>query len=177
MKFLAEDFHCPKLVACLKAVNYQAIFKNGIHARFLGKLTQYAVIMLRQNVDQYFQGSRTINPLKPSFSCMMAHILHCFGDSVKDKERGRCRAIDRNNLYFRILLSKFRWEIPPSRTTHMNIHAPLFFRCLNGFFPFLLPRLLRLGCKADIVEKKKESDRPNSFFRAYLLSRRGRRAL
>lgn len=89
MKFLAEDFNCPKLVACFKVVNYQAIFKNGIHARFLGKLTQYAVIMLWRNVDQYFQGSRTINPLKPSFSCMMAHILHCFGDSVKDEERGR----------------------------------------------------------------------------------------
>ncbi len=62
MKFLAEDFNRPKLVACFKMVKYQAIFQNGINARLLGKLTQYTVIMFRRNVDQYFQGSRTINP-------------------------------------------------------------------------------------------------------------------
>jgi len=45
----------------------------------------------------------------------------------------------------------------------MKIQAPLFVRCLNGFFPFLLPRLLWLGCKADIVEKKKESDKAEQF--------------
>ena len=63
MKFLAEDFNRPKLVACFKMVNDQAIFKNGINARLLGKLTQYTVVMFRRNVDQYFHGVRTINPL------------------------------------------------------------------------------------------------------------------
>jgi len=64
MKFLAEDFNSPRHLACFKMVNYQAIFKNGINARLLGKLTQQAIIMFRRNVDQYFQASRTINPLK-----------------------------------------------------------------------------------------------------------------
>ena len=40
MKFLAEDFNRPKLVACFKMVKYQAIFQNGINARLLGKLTR-----------------------------------------------------------------------------------------------------------------------------------------
>jgi hypothetical protein len=44
-------------------VNDQAIFKNGIHARFLGKLAQYTIIIFRRNVDQYFHWSGTINPL------------------------------------------------------------------------------------------------------------------
>jgi hypothetical protein len=35
-------------------------YKNGIHARLLAKLTQYAVIIFWRNVDQYFQGYRTI---------------------------------------------------------------------------------------------------------------------
>ncbi len=63
MKFLAEDFNRPKLFVCFKMMNYQAVFKNGINPRLLGKLTEQAIIMLRGNVDQYFQGSRTINPL------------------------------------------------------------------------------------------------------------------
>ena len=61
MKFLAEDFNRPKLLVCFKMVNYQAIFENGINARLLGKLTEQAIIMLRQNIDQYFQG-RTKSP-------------------------------------------------------------------------------------------------------------------
>jgi hypothetical protein len=44
-------------------VTLQAVFKNGIHARLFGKLTQQAIIMFPRNVDQYFQESRTINPL------------------------------------------------------------------------------------------------------------------
>ena len=63
MKFLAEDFNRPKLFACFKMVKYQAIFQNGINARLLGKLSQQAIVMVRRNVDQYFQESRTINPL------------------------------------------------------------------------------------------------------------------
>ena len=58
----AEDFNRSNFVACFKMVNYQAIFKNGINARLLGKLTQYTVIMFRRNVDLYFQG-RTIDGL------------------------------------------------------------------------------------------------------------------
>jgi hypothetical protein len=63
MKFLAEDFNCLRHLACFKMMNYQAIFKNGINPRLLGKLTQQAVIMFRRNVDQYFHGSRTIKRL------------------------------------------------------------------------------------------------------------------
>ena len=87
VKFVAEDFNRPSVVACIKMVNYQAIFENGINVRLLGKLTQYTVIMFRRNVDQYFHG-RTIDRLDSSlvqsFSCMMAHIVSCFADSVKE---------------------------------------------------------------------------------------------
>jgi hypothetical protein len=58
MKFLAEDFNRPKFVTCFEMVNYQAVFKNGIHARLLAKLTQYTVIIFWRNVDQYFQGPK-----------------------------------------------------------------------------------------------------------------------
>ena len=62
MKFFAKDFNRPNVVACFKMVKYQAIFKNGINARLLVKLTQYTVIMFRRNVDQYFHGARTTIP-------------------------------------------------------------------------------------------------------------------
>jgi hypothetical protein len=87
VKFVAEDFNRPSVVACFKMVKYQAIFENGINARLLGKLTEYTIIMFRRNVDQYFHG-RTIDRLDfslvQSFSCMMARIVSCFGDSVKE---------------------------------------------------------------------------------------------
>ena len=63
MKFLAKDFNHPKLVACFKMMNYQAIFKNGINARLLGKLFQQAIVMFRRNVDEYFHGIRASNPV------------------------------------------------------------------------------------------------------------------
>ena len=63
MKFLAEDFNRSKLFICFKMVNHQAVFKNGINARLLGQLTEQTIIMFRRNVDEYFQGSRTVNPL------------------------------------------------------------------------------------------------------------------
>ena len=61
MKFVAQDFHRPKFVACFKVVNDQAVFENGVNARLLGKLTQQTVIMFWRNVDQYFHGATTIN--------------------------------------------------------------------------------------------------------------------
>ena len=55
MKFLAEDFNHLRRVACFGMMkNYQAIFKNGIYARLLGKLSQQAIVMFRRNIDQYF---------------------------------------------------------------------------------------------------------------------------
>ena len=62
MKFVAEDFNRSNVVACLKMVKYQAIFKNSVNAGLLVQLTQYTVVMLRRNVDQYFHGSRSNNP-------------------------------------------------------------------------------------------------------------------
>jgi hypothetical protein len=84
MKFLAEDFNRLRHLACFKMVNYQAIFKNGINARLLGKLTQQAIIMFRRNVDQYFQGSRTINPLNSAESLKYACAGHQFLAGTKN---------------------------------------------------------------------------------------------
>ena len=87
VKFVAEDFNRPRFVACFKMVKYQAVFENGINARLLVKFIQYTIIVVRRNVDQYFHG-RTIDRLDSSlvqsFSWMMAHIVSCFGDSVKE---------------------------------------------------------------------------------------------
>ena len=87
VKFVAEDFNRPSVVARFKMVKYQAVFENGINARLLVKFTQYTIIVVRRNVDQYFHG-RTIDRLDlslvQSFSCMMAHIVSCFADSVKE---------------------------------------------------------------------------------------------
>jgi hypothetical protein len=66
MKFLAEDFNGLRHVACFKMVNHQTIFKNGIHARFLVKLSQQAIIIFRRNVDQNFHGVGLSNPPKLS---------------------------------------------------------------------------------------------------------------
>ena len=63
MKFFAKDFNRPNVVAPFKMVKYQAIFKNGINAGLLVQLIQYTVVMLRRNVDQYFHGARTSNPV------------------------------------------------------------------------------------------------------------------
>ena len=63
VKFVAEDFNRPSVVARFKMVKYQAVFENGINARLLVKFTQYTIIVVRRNVDQYFHGSRAINPL------------------------------------------------------------------------------------------------------------------
>jgi hypothetical protein len=84
MKFLAEDFNRLRHLACFKMVNYQPIFKNGINARLLGKLAQQAIIMFRRNVDQYFQGSRTINPLKLRQSLKYAYPGHQFLAGTKN---------------------------------------------------------------------------------------------
>jgi len=86
-EIVAEDFNRPSVVARFKMVKYQAVFKDGINVRLLGKLTQYTVIMFRRNVDQYFHGKtsdRLDSSLVQSFSCMMAHIVSCFADSVKE---------------------------------------------------------------------------------------------
>src|SRR4030095_417775 len=63
VKFVAEDFNRPSVVARFKMVKYQAIFENSVNARLLVKLTQYTIVMLRRNVDQYFHGARTSNPV------------------------------------------------------------------------------------------------------------------
>ena len=44
-------------------VKYETVFENGINARLLVQLTLYTVVMLRRNVDQYFHGARTSNPV------------------------------------------------------------------------------------------------------------------
>jgi hypothetical protein len=63
--FFAEDFNRSKFVACFKIMNYQAIFKNGINVRLLGKLTQYTVIMFRRNVDQSGTSWQQVGPAQP----------------------------------------------------------------------------------------------------------------
>jgi hypothetical protein len=50
MKFIAEDLNGSNFVACFKMVKYQAVLKNGIHARLLVKLTQYTVIVFWRNL-------------------------------------------------------------------------------------------------------------------------------
>lgn len=62
MKFLAEDFNGPKFAVCLKIVDDEAVFKNGVNMGLLGKLTEQAVIIFRRYVDQYFHGVKTKNP-------------------------------------------------------------------------------------------------------------------
>jgi hypothetical protein len=50
MKFIAEDLNGSNFVACFKMVKYQAVLKNGIHARLLVKLTHYTVIVFWRNL-------------------------------------------------------------------------------------------------------------------------------
>ena len=63
MEFFAKDFNRSNVVACFKMVKYETVFENSVNARLLVQLTQYTVIMLRRNVDQYFHGARTSNPV------------------------------------------------------------------------------------------------------------------
>jgi hypothetical protein len=56
MKFLAENFNSLKHITCFSMMNYQAVFKNSIHAGHFAKLTQQTVIVFRRNVEQYFHG-------------------------------------------------------------------------------------------------------------------------
>src|SRR4030095_4453770 len=63
MKFFAKDFNRSNVVACFKMVKYETVFENSVNARLLVQLTQYTVVMLRRNVDQYFHGARTSNPV------------------------------------------------------------------------------------------------------------------
>jgi hypothetical protein len=56
MKFLAENFNSLKHITCFSMMNYQAVFKNSIHAGHFAKLTRQTVIVFRRNVEQYFHG-------------------------------------------------------------------------------------------------------------------------
>jgi hypothetical protein len=44
-------------------MNYEPIFENSVNARLLVKLTQYTIIVFWRNVEQYFHGARTSNPV------------------------------------------------------------------------------------------------------------------
>ena len=90
MEFFAKDFNRSNVVARFKMVNYQAIFKNGIYARLLVKLTQYTVIMLRRNVDQYFHGARTSNSVDYVRVRLPADIVRRFSESVNIRFSKSC---------------------------------------------------------------------------------------
>ena len=90
MKFFAKDFNRPNVVAPFKMVKYQAIFKNGINAGLLVQLTQYTVVMLRRNVDQYFHGARTSNPVDYVRVRLPADIVRRFSESVNIRFSKSC---------------------------------------------------------------------------------------
>jgi hypothetical protein len=89
VKFIAEDLNGSNFVACFKMVKYQAVFKNGIHARLLVKLAQYTVIMLWENVEQYFHGARTSNPVD-YVRVRLPDIVRRFSESVNIRFSKSC---------------------------------------------------------------------------------------
>ena len=90
MKFVAKDFNRSNVVACLKMVKYQAVFENSVNAGLLVQLTQYTVVMLRRNVDQYFHGARTSNPVDYVRVRLPADIVRRFSESVNIRFSKSC---------------------------------------------------------------------------------------
>src|SRR5262245_48759175 len=94
MKFFTKDFNRSNVVACFKMVKYETAFENCVNARLLVQPTQYTVIVVRRNVDQYFYGARTSNPGDSVRVRLPADIVRpqATGGSMKEAERQKSHA-------------------------------------------------------------------------------------
>ena len=71
-------------------MNYEPIFENSVNARLLVKLTQYTIIVFWRNVEQYFHGARTSNPVDYVRVRLPADIVRRFSESVNIRFSKSC---------------------------------------------------------------------------------------
>jgi hypothetical protein len=90
MEFFAKDFNRSNVVACFKMVKYETVFENNVNARLLVQLTQYTIIVFWRNVDQYFHGARTSNPVNYVRVRLPADIVRRFSESVNIRFSKSC---------------------------------------------------------------------------------------